>query len=138
MDSRAHVIICSTCADTNVAGEAGLGGGARLLAQFEAQLAEHPARARIVLESRRCLMACTAGCVAAVAARGKMQYLLARMPASEALVEQLLDFAALYDAAPTGVAPNHLWPPLMALYFHGRIPPLDPAPGDWSEEGCDL
>lgn len=136
--AQTQLTICATCADTSRSGEDGLGGGAALHQMIKAHLAEHPNGDRIALKTQRCLMACAEGCVASVAGRGKMQYLLGRMPVDPALVEQIVDFAALYDAAPTGVAPNHLWPPRMALHFLGRIPPTDPVAGDWSQEGCDL
>ena len=109
-----------------------------LLAHLRALLAEHPYRDRIALKTQRCLMACTDGCVVSVAATGKMQYLLGRMPAEEALAEQLLDFVALFDDAPTGVTPNHEWPPRIAFHFLGRIPPADPVDGDWTDDGCNL
>lgn len=134
----AVLTVCLTCADTTKSGEEGLGGGAALRALLDDLHAEHPCRERIEIRTQRCLMACPEGCVACVAGPGKMQYLLGRMPASVEMTEQILDFVALYDEAPTGVVANHDWPPLIGLHFLGRIPPADPVDADWREDGCDL
>ncbi len=133
-----HLTVCATCAETRFSGEEGLGGGAKLLAAAKAQIADHPYAAVIALKPQRCLMACTEGCVASVASTGKMQYLLGRLPATEDIAAQLLDFAALYAEAPTGVTPNHLWPGVLGMHFLGRVPPPDPVEGDWTEDGCNL
>ena len=135
---RVRLTVCSTCVDGNEDSEAGLGGGARLHEILKSQWADHPFKARIKLGTIRCLMACTQGCVASIAATGKMQYLMARLPARADIAEQILDFAALYDQAPTGVTPNHLWPPRMGFHLIARIPPTEPADGDWTDNGCDL
>ena len=77
--------------------------------------------------------------MAAIAQPGKMQYLLGRLPATTEKADELLDFAALYTASPTGIVPNHRWPGTLAMHFLGRIPPLQPNPNtDWSQDGCDL
>ncbi len=71
--------------------------------------------------------------------RGKMQYLLGRLPADAEAAAELVTFARLYLDSPTGVVPNHLWPGALALRFLGRIPPLDPdANEDWRDDGCNL
>lgn len=136
--SPVKLTVCATCADTTKSGEEGLGGGAAFASLLKALLAEHPYSDRIELHTQRCLMACTDGCAASVASTGKMQYLLGRMPADHGMAEQLLDFAALYGDAPTGVTANHEWPPRIGFHFLGRIPPADPVDGDWNEDGCNL
>jgi predicted metal-binding protein len=115
-----------------------MGAGADLLLKIKRALAAYPGKNRVRIEAQRCLMACTEGCVASISAEGKMQYLVARLRAEDKLVEQLLDFVFLYDAAPTGVTPNHEWPPLMAMHFLGRIPPANPVEADWRDDGCNL
>jgi len=137
-DQAVHLTICATCTDTSQSGEAGVGAGAGLLAKFEDALEQQPDRHNILLTAQRCLMACTEGCIASIASKGKMQYLLGRLKADDALVEQTLDFIRLYDAAPTGVTQNHEWPPMLAMHFLGRIPPIDPVDADWRDDGCNL
>lgn len=138
-EDKTILTVCATCTDTAVSGEAGIGGGVRLRDLLQLQLEDHPAADRITLRTTRCLMACTEGCVVALAEAGKMQYLLGRLPADEASARELLDFAALYADSPTGVVPNHLWPGALGLRFLGRIPPprFDPR-ADWRDDGCDL
>ena len=130
--------VCATCADTSKPGEAGLGGGGKLRSLLQTQLVDHPFRDRIEISSIRCLMGCTRGCVITVSGRGKMQYILGDLSPELRLVEQVLDFAALYDTSVTGVTANHEWPPLMAIHFLARIPPFDPVEGDWNDDGCNL
>ncbi len=130
--------VCSTCLDTSCGGEDGIGGGGKLLEMIEAKLQEHPNKDTLEVAPLRCLMACTEGCVASVAAKGKMQYLLGRLPAEEEVAEQLLDFAALHSLSDSGVTENHNWPPKIRGNFLGRIPPPDAIESDWNDEGCNL
>ena len=134
----ARLTICSTCVDTAKDGEEGIGGGSRLHDLVKDQLEHHPFRDRIELDTIRCLMACTNGCVLTITAQGKMQYVLAGLPARFELAEQVLDFVAMYDRSPTGITPNHEWPPLIGAHFLARIPPPDPVEADWSDDGCNL
>lgn len=130
--------VCGTCADTRHAGEDGLGGGARLQDWISDQLDDHPLQALVTLRRQRCLMSCSEGCVVAAAGRGKMQYLLGRLTATEETAAKTLDFAALHALSITGVVPNHDWPRGLAMHFIGRIPPFDPVDADWRDDGCDL
>lgn len=134
-----HLTVCNICTDTTQSGEAGIGGGSRLHELLLAQLAGHPYRDRLNIQTLRCLMACSEGCVVSLAQPGKMQYLLGRLPADTDMAAQILEFAGQYAESPTGVVPNHLWPDTLGLHFLGRIPPLEPNPdSDWSEQGCNL
>ena len=133
-----YLTVCATCLDSNCGGEAGLGGGEKIYALLERQMADHPFRSRFRLRKRRCLMACSDGCVLAIASTGKMKYLLGRLPASEDAAAQVLDFAALYCNSETGVTPNHAWPGTIGMNFLGCIPPTDSGEGDWEDEGSDL
>lgn len=135
----ACLTVCTICTDTRLEGESGIGGGQQLYTQLCERLTEHPAKEAIVIQSYRCLMACSEGCMAAIAQAGKMQYLLGRLPATPEKAAELLDFAGLYIASPTGIVPNHRWPGALAMHFLGRIPPLQPnSDADWNQNGCDL
>lgn len=131
-----HITVCRACTDTSQSGESGLGAGGGLFSLLKDAIQDHPVE--IVLESQRCLMACTEGCVLSIASEGKMQYLLGRLKPEEKLVKQVLDFVAMYALAPTGVTPNHMWPPLLGTHFLGRIRPVNPTDADWSDDGCNL
>ncbi len=133
-----HVTVCATCTDTSKSGEAGIGAGAEILSKIRHALAQYPNNKKVRIETQRCLMACTEGCVVSISAEGKMQYLLGRLRPEARLIEQLLDFAFLYDAAATGVTRNHEWPPLIPMHFLGRIPPVNPVDADWRDDGCNL
>lgn len=135
---RVQLTVCATCTDTSIAGEAGLGAGARVLSMLRAALADADAEDAVKINVQRCLMACTEGCVATIAAEGKMQYLLGRLKPDEKLARSIIEFCAMYDASPTGVTPNHEWPGTLALHFLGRIPPPNPAEADWRDDGCNL
>lgn len=137
--TRVCLAVCAICTDTNASGEAGIGGGETLHQQLCDQLAKHPAKRWVELRPYRCLMACSEGCVVTFAQPGKMQYLLGRLPATAEKAANLLNFAALYTASPTGIVPNHRWPAGLAMHFLGRIPPLQPNPdANWTQHGCDL
>ncbi len=68
----------------------------------------------------KCLAACERGCAAAIEAPGKWRVLLGNLDAS--LAADLLDYAALYDASPTGmVLPSKRAPSLRHAVL-GRLP----------------
>lgn len=136
---RTRLSVCTQCTDTSHHGEEGIGGGTRLLTLFRNELDSRAQGETIELQTCHCLMGCTEGCLVAVAAPGKMQYLIGRLPAETAPAAIVVDFALMYAQSPTGIVPNHLWPGDLAMHFLGRIPPLQPNPdGNWNEDGCDL
>lgn len=138
-DAKVFITLCGICTDTCEAGEAGIGGGARLYEKTLARLADSNAGDQVSVRSWRCLMACPDGCVASVGAPGRMQYLLGRLPASDEVADALLSFAVLYAQSPTGIIPNHTWPSALVMNFMGRLPPIQPnRDADWTQTGCDL
>lgn len=133
-----HVTVCDTCTDTSRAGEEGIGAGQGLAVRVAALHAAVPDDA-LEVHRTRCLMACTEGCVVAVAATGKMQYLLGRWSADDEAAAAILAFARQHADSPTGIVPNGEWPEAVAMRFLGRIPPPEPAPGEeWRDDGGDL
>ncbi len=136
---RVRLSVCTQCTDTSRSGVDGIGGGAALLGLLRDALDDHVRCEVVELQPYRCLMGCSEGCLVSVAAPGKMQYLLGRLPAEAEKAVTVLKFVAMYAESPTGIVPNHEWPGDIAMHFIGRIPPLQPNPaGDWNEEGCDL
>ena len=67
-----------------------------------------------------CLSACSSGCTATIAAPGKWRVLLGNLDETHAA--DLLDYASLYAASPTGmVLPSKRAPSLRNVVL-GRIP----------------
>lgn len=113
------VTVCETCAQE--AGAAGPTPGQRLAA-----LAESMAGAGGPVEVRRfrCLMGCDHPCNAAIAAPGKLRYVLGRLAPDEAAAGALLAFARLHAESATGQVPYRSWPEGVKGRFIARIPPL--------------
>lgn len=84
-------------------------------------LAERP-DAPVVLLEAKCLSNCGHGCAAAIAMPGKWSYLLGGLDLDRAA--DLLDYAAIYAASPSGVVMPSKRAASLAAMVHGRIPPL--------------
>ncbi len=135
---KVRISTCETCIDTTKSDCDGLGCGAKLSSMIREKLAEEPYRDRLEASETRCLMACTEGCMLAIAQRGKFKYLVGRLNDDPDLVEQVLDFAVQYGESEMGVTPNHEWPPRLAQHIIARIPPCEPRNPEWSDLGAHL
>ncbi len=108
--------ICTTCrAGRELAEGETLPG--RIMHQA---VATHPAAAAVELREVACLSSCDAGCAAAIAMPGKWSYLLGRL--SPALAGDLLDYARLYAAHPTGTVLPSKRAASLARMVLGRLP----------------
>ncbi len=67
-----------------------------------------------------CLAACSQGCTATIAAPGKWRILLGHLDAT--LASDLLDYASLYAASPTGMVMPSRRAPSLGRAVLGRIP----------------
>ncbi len=114
--------VCRTCTDTTTPGEAGKGGGVRLLAALNEATAGDPG---ITTRAVNCLMACTTGCNIAIAAQGKMQYVLGNWAADGNSVDGILGYVHLYRQTADGVVPYRQWPDAVKGRFIARVPPVD-------------
>ena len=120
--ARALLHVCTTCR----AGTEPIAGipvpGARLHARLAVLLDERP-DAPFGLVEVKCLSNCDHGCAAAIAMPGKWTYLLGRLDLDRAA--DLLDYAAIYAASPSGVVMPSRRPASLASMVCGRIPPLN-------------
>jgi predicted metal-binding protein len=83
-------------------------------------VAGHPNAGRVDLREAVCLSSCDNGCAAAIAMPGKWRYLLGRLDPS--LAGDLLDYAAIYAAHPTGTVLPSRRPASLARMVLGRMP----------------
>ncbi len=108
--------ICTTCRAGRELGPDGVPPG-RIM---HSAVAEHPAAASVELRQVACLSSCDAGCAAAISMPGKWSYLLGRL--QPALAGDLLDYARLYAAHPTGTVLPSKRAPSLARMVLGRLP----------------
>jgi predicted metal-binding protein len=83
-------------------------------------VAAHGNAGRVDLQAVKCLSACDHGCAAAIAMPGKWRYLLGRLDPS--LAGDLLDYAAVYAAHPTGTVLPSKRAASLAHMVLGRMP----------------
>ncbi len=128
------IFVCDTCryslAD-KVGPEDKTGG------EMLAERIERLATGASGIEVRRqsCLMGCERFCNAAVAAPGKLTYVLGMFAPSDASAEAVVDYARLHADSPTGQVPFKQWPQGVKGHFVARIPAFGPAPGQANGPG---
>ncbi len=83
-------------------------------------LAAHPDAEAVVLREVSCLSVCDSGCAAAIAMPGKWSYLLGGL--APALAGDLLAYARLYAAHPTGTVLPSKRAASLARMVMGRLP----------------
>ena len=109
--------VCTTCR----AGEPLVEGqpvqGQRL---FDALAAAAPPELRVL--PVKCLSSCDNGCAAAISAPGKWTYLLGRL--DQAMVADVVTYAATYAEHPTGTVLPSRRPASLARIILGRMPDL--------------
>ncbi len=87
---------------------------------MHAALLAHPAAANVELREVACLSVCSDGCAAAISMPGKWTYLLGRLQPE--LSGDLLDYARIYAAHPTGTVLPSRRAPSLARMVMGRLP----------------
>ncbi len=83
-------------------------------------VAAHPALDAVELREVSCLSVCGEGCAAAISMPGKWSYLLGRL--TPGLAGDLLAYARLYAAHPTGTVLPSKRAPSLARMIMGRLP----------------
>ena len=83
-------------------------------------IAAHPAQGAVELREVSCLSVCDTGCAAAISMPGKWSYLLGRLTPD--LAGDLLAYAGLYAAHPTGTVLPSKRAPSLARMIMGRLP----------------
>ncbi len=87
---------------------------------MHAAIAASPAAGAVQLREVSCLSVCNDGCAAAISMPGKWTYLLGRL--DPALASDLMDYARLYAAHPTGTVLPSRRAPSLARMVLGRVP----------------
>jgi predicted metal-binding protein len=123
------LIICTTCAFSREEKHRnGQTGGEILAALVEDALAGLPADTPAPLLRRHaCLMGCDHPCNVAVAADGKLTYVLGRFAPDSDSAEAIVSFARHHGTSTSGQVPFRDWPQGVKGHFIARIPPLSPA-----------
>lgn len=115
------IIVCETCAydrDQKTGPENRTGGD--ILADKVAALAANCPE--LAVQRQACLMGCDRHCNTAIAADGKLTYVLGMFAPTDASAEALVDYARKHAASDTGRVPFREWPQGVKGHFVARIP----------------
>jgi len=119
------VIACNTCRHSDDAREddAGVRGGARLVALLRDLAESDRAYADIAVEEMPCLFACKDFCTVHIRAPGKVGYILGRFAPDEDAARAILDYAVRHAASSEGRVAYSDWPEGVKGHFLVRVPP---------------
>lgn len=117
------IFVCDTCryAPETREGPDGRTGGQMLAERIERIAAGAP---EVVVRRQPCLMGCERFCNTAVAAPGKLTYVLGHFAPTEESAGAVVDYARLHAASPTGQVPFRQWPQGVRGHFIARIPAI--------------
>lgn len=120
------IFVCDTCRYSREDREApdGRTGGQMLAERIERIAAGAP---RLRVRRQSCLMGCDRFCNTAVAAPGKLTYVLGHFAPTEESAAAVVDYARLHSDSPTGQVPFRQWPAGVRGHFVARIPVPGPA-----------
>ena len=79
----------------------------------------------VAVKRQSCLMGCDHGCNVAVAAAGKMGYVLGNFEPNEENAGAILEYASKHAKSESGIVPYREWPKNVKGHFIARIPPID-------------
>lgn len=119
------IIVCETCsyAREQKTGPDNRTGGEILAEKVEALSA---LRADVQVQRQACLMGCDRHCNTAIAAAGKLTYVLGMFTPTDASAEAIVEYAGKHAASETGRVPFREWPQGVKGHFVARIPTIDP------------
>ena len=122
------IFVCDTCrySPDDRTGPGDKTGGEVLAERIERIAAGQPG---IEVRRQSCLMGCDRFCNTAVAAPGKLTYVLGRFAPTDASAEAVVGYARLHAESPTGQVPFKQWPQGVKGHFVARIPAIDPVRG---------
>ncbi|MEM1276962.1 MAG: DUF1636 domain-containing protein [Pseudomonadota bacterium] len=117
------IIVCDTCRYTaaeKIAPDGRTGG--EMLAEEVERLAE-PIDG-VEVRRQACLMGCDRHCNTAIAAPGKLTYVLGKFEPQTEAAAALVEYAQLHHQSETGRVPFKQWPQGVKGHFVARIPVL--------------
>lgn len=117
------IIVCDTCKYTaeEKLGPDGRAGGEILADYVERLVAEVEG---VQLRRQSCLMGCERHCNTAIAAPGKLTYVLGTFTPDDTSAEAVVEYATLHRDSETGQVPFKQWPAGVKGHFVARIPAL--------------
>ena len=117
------IFVCDTCRWTvdQKTAPCGRTGGEVLAEQVERLAA---GVAGIQVRRQSCLMGCERHCNTAVAAPGKLTYVLGAFEPGAEAAQGVVDYACLHRDSETGQVPFKQWPQAVKGHFMARIPAL--------------
>lgn len=117
------IFVCDTCRWTvdQKTAPCGRTGGELLAEQVERLAADV---AGIQVRRQSCLMGCERHCNTAVAAPGKLTYVLGAFEPGAEAARGVVDYACLHRDSETGQVPFKQWPQAVKGHFMARIPAL--------------
>lgn len=123
--TRTTIFVCDTCSYTSESktDEHGRTGGEILAGLVEARAEDVDG---VEVRRQSCLMGCEHPCNTAVAAPGKLTYVLGRFQPDPVSAEALVDYALLHHESESGQVPFRQWPSAVKGHFVARVPALKP------------
>lgn len=115
------IFVCDTC---SFSAEAKTDADGRTGGEILAALVERAAEGADGIEVRRqsCLMGCEHPCNTAIAAEGKLTYVLGRFSPDTGSAEAVVAYARLHRASESGQVPFKQWPAGVKGHFIARVP----------------
>ncbi|MBN2752527.1 MAG: DUF1636 domain-containing protein [Rhodospirillaceae bacterium] len=124
-----HTIqVCIRCNFTKTAEEKdGLRGGTQLYQNLMKKSEKWPSKDHFTIETTRCMGACSAACVVAFQAPGKIAWVFGGLNPRFS-IPSLLEFAEKYHASADGMVPYAERPPELAAGLITRLHPVGGPP----------
>ena len=119
---KTTIYVCDTCRQPNTEDETEEKCGCVLFAEKVEFIGTQYPQLNVVRHS--CLMGCQRHCTAAIAARGKMSYVLGDFNPDSEDAQALVDYALRHQNSETGIVPYKFWPLGIKGHFISRMPSL--------------
>lgn len=122
--SKTTIFVCDTCRyseDLKTDTDGRTGG--EILAGLVEEIAA--GRSDVDIQRQSCLMGCDRHCNTAIAAPGKLTYVLGTFEPGREAASAVVEYAALHAESATGQVPFKQWPQGVKGHFVARIPALE-------------
>ncbi|MEO1490834.1 MAG: DUF1636 domain-containing protein [Pseudomonadota bacterium] len=121
--TKTTIFVCDTCkfSAEEKTDPAGRTGGEILAGLVEAAAVDTP---DVQVKRQSCLMGCERHCNTAIAAPGKLTYVLGTFEPSDDAAAAVVEYAVLHAASESGQVPFKQWPQGVKGHFVARIPAI--------------